>query len=383
MLLRAFAVGVVLGLAAQALPSCGPSRTCSAATCAGCCRADGTCAAGAEARADRQCGRGGDTCVDCSALALSCIDGACTGGTGGGTGGGCGPSTCQGCCAGTSATALCIDPPSNTNCGAQGALCQSCPLGQVCSAGACVSAGDAGVLGLACAGDPDCAALGPAGRCRKTTATGLDVYEGGYCTRDCSTTPECGPGGLCVFHEANSGESGSFCWRRCQTAADCRSPGYDCYALPSGARGCWLSPLPSLDAGPPADRVGSPCGEDSECQGPPSDGFCITPTNADGGASPFVQGYCSATCDDSAHCAVDGGAGCYLFGTAPDQFAACLRHCQGPESGQADCRQGYVCRGVRRADGGLEPDGVCLPDCRNPGAACPGGTTCADAGYCR
>lgn len=68
--------------------ACGPSTSCSAATCAGCCDAMGLCQAGVTSSA---CGERGAMCASCS-VSSSCSAGRCSlGGVGGGvtgTGGG-------------------------------------------------------------------------------------------------------------------------------------------------------------------------------------------------------------------------------------------------------------------------------------------------------
>lgn len=384
--LRAFFFGTLAGLLVALAPSCGPVKNgCSSVTCpTGCCASDGSCKTGGSNTTDTSCGLGGLACSDCTASGKTCFNGVCTGGSGGGGGsGGCNASNCNGCCTGTSSTSVCFDPPTRTNCGAAGSLCQTCPQGSVCESGACVSLGDAGVLGRGCGDDSDCASLGPGHSCKKRTASQRDEYYNGYCTKDCNATSECGASGVCVEQDPGYGEVGTFCWLRCDTASDCRSPGYDCYPLGLGVKGCWISPLPAYDAGPPADKVGAQCGDDSECQNPPSDGLCLPSTQLDGGPTPYVGGYCTAPCDDSSHCSADGGAGCVLIGSGGAAIAACLRLCDGPNAGPSSCRTGYLCRGIRQPDGGTAPKGVCWPSCLNVGASCPTGTTCQANGYCQ
>lgn len=356
---------------------CGPTN------CAGgCCDSAGACLTGADSAAEATCGASGLACADCRATGASCVAGACVGGTGGGSGG-CGPANCAGCCSGSSTASVCLNPPTRSNCGSNGALCRSCPAGEVCEGGSCVFLGDAGVLGRGCGEDSDCASLGAGHQCKKRTASQRDEYHNGYCTKDCNATSECGRSGVCVEQDPGFGEVGTFCWLRCESSLDCRSPGYDCYSLGGGVKGCWLAPLPAYDAGPPADKIGEACTGDSQCQSPPSDGVCLPPTFSDGGASPYVGGYCTAPCDDSSHCSTDGGARCVLVGAGGGQLALCLRLCEAPNGGPSSCRTGYLCLGVRQGDGGLAPQGVCTPSCLNAGAVCPGLTTCQPSGYCQ
>ena len=65
------------------------------------------------------------------------------------------------------------------------------------------------------------------------------------------------------------------------------------------------------------------------------------------------------------------------------QVAACLRACEAPNQGPSSCRTGYLCRGIRQADGGTAVHGVCTPSCLNVGAVCPLGTLCQASGYCQ
>jgi hypothetical protein len=381
--LRAFFFGALAGLAVATAPSCGQLKVpCGPGICDGCCLADGTCQSGSKSSDDQTCGIGGQSCVDCRGQGSACIDHACAGGTGGGSGS-CGPSNCAGCCTGTTTTSVCVLPTTRNNCGASGAVCQSCSTGQVCEGGRCVALGDAGVLGRGCGDDGDCSALGT-GVCKKMTASQRDDYVGGYCTKDCQVDSDCGASGVCVEVDPRFGESGRFCWSRCDSRIDCRAPDYECYSLGNNRRGCWISPLPDFDAGTPADKVGIACTQDSECSNPPDDGVCLPPTLPDGGASPFVGGYCTAPCVDASHCSTDGGATCVaiVVGGAV-AGAACMHTCEAPQAGPSSCRTGYLCRGLRQADGGLAPRGVCYPSCLNQGAACPTGTTCQTSGYCQ
>ncbi|MHB8874780.1 MAG: hypothetical protein ACYC8T_13910, partial [Myxococcaceae bacterium] len=302
---------------------------------------------------------------------------------------GCGPGTtapcATGCCSGTGASAICLLGNTSTNCGKDGAACTTCnsSAGQTCTAQVCTGAPLA--FGEPCATAADCAGLGTGAICKLTTNPGGATYAGGYCTKPCTsaTDPVCGTNAFCVSLIASYGENDRFCWKRCAAPTDCRDPGYACYTVGSND-GCWLDPLPQIDAGPPSDKVGLACIDDPACQAPPDDGFCIKGTTPDGGASGFTEGYCSAPCDnDPNHCG-DGGS-CFTLGTPPNDFSACLALCSGPGIGQGSCRTGYVCDTYTTtfADGGTGNafDGVCWPDCHNPGRSC-GTQTCGDAGYC-
>jgi hypothetical protein len=59
-----------------------------------------------------------------------------------------------------------------------------------------------------------------------------------------------------------------------------------------------------------------------------------------------------------------------------------MRSCAGPGAGKSDCRDGYVCRALHDADGGVADTGICFFDCNNdPHGAC-GNAPCKPDGYC-
>lgn len=88
--------GFLLGLTLAACGG-GTSNTCSAATCGGCCDAEGKCQPGTTAAA---CGENGASCGRCGTGTV-CAAGTCQAGTGGGTGGGSGGGTGGGSGGGT------------------------------------------------------------------------------------------------------------------------------------------------------------------------------------------------------------------------------------------------------------------------------------------
>ena len=201
------------------------------------------------------------------------------------------------------------------------------------------------------------------------------VYTDGYCTKVCAQNTDCPSSALCLGAQ-DYGEGDSICWARCTASDECRT-GYFCYPVGEGDSACWIDPLPTFDAGRPADKVGQPCASLAACLNPPDDGACLFDTFSDGGLSPFVGGYCSAPCEDSSHCGVDAGAKCVALGG----IAICVAGCSAPLLGQGECRAGYVCRSVGTIDGGVLPDGFCWPRCDNPGASC-GPEACLPTGYC-
>lgn len=169
---RALALGAVAGFLFAMLPACGSKPTSTFCQgCEGCCDDTGTCFPGISVEA---CGANAETCTACTAgqvcerlLVTSSIGGKCatpvagagggsgtggagqgggssagggaaTGGgagTGGGSTGTCDATNCaNGCC---TAAGVCITDTSPTKCGAGGALCSPCSMGQTCIAGAC------------------------------------------------------------------------------------------------------------------------------------------------------------------------------------------------------------------------------------------------------
>lgn len=168
---QALILGATIGLCFAVLPtSCGGGTKivrCTASNCEGCC-ADEVCFKGTSAEA---CGSLGSTCSVCAGgQACARLDqnsefgGVCTGGTtgggsgggsmgggtgggsaGGGTGGGagggsndggtCNATSCAtGCC---TAAGVCITNTTPSRCGAGGATCSSCMMGNTCVTGAC------------------------------------------------------------------------------------------------------------------------------------------------------------------------------------------------------------------------------------------------------
>ena len=149
-------------------------------------------------------------------------------------------------------------------CGVGGVQCATCIAGESCANGLCAPMSNKRV-GEACFGDSDCASLGAAAFCKLSTSSGNASYVGGYCTLRCQTAAgQCPSGSSCVNLEPRYGETDRFCWDDCTASDPCRSPGYSCYQLTNG-NGCWLSPLPTPDSGPPAQRVGSSCVLDVDC----------------------------------------------------------------------------------------------------------------------
>lgn len=241
-------------------------------------------------------------------------------------------------------------------------------------------------VGSACSNNTQCAVLGGNYTCKLSTSSGNATYSGGYCTRLCTQPADCPLGSTCVALNPAYGEADTFCWDNCSTTDLCRSSGYACYQVGSSTA-CWVSPLPTPDAGPPfpPGEAGSACTANADCM-PPNDGECVPQVLPDGGATGYPGGACTAPCDldPQNHCG-DGGI-CIDYGTSG---AWCEGACTGPLQGQSNCRTGYVCSPLTTPDGGLYPLGFCRPRCDNVGAyipPCGSGFTCqtsgARSGYC-
>ena len=341
----------------------GEGSTCNATSCSGCC--NGNLCVGLLNETNASCGLMGAACTACPA-GSSCSFGKCTGATR------CDSSTCSGCCQ----NGFCAPGDSQFACGTNGNLCASCSGSQVCSAGRCLLPPQS--IGGPCQFNSDCAALGSGAYCKTITSTGNGLYSGGFCTKPCAADGGfgCTTNSLCLNALSPYGEHDVFCSPRCSNLAQCRTPGYACYFfVTAGANACWLNPIPSagIDAGS-SSTIGSACINDGQCLSP-ANSFCIPDVGPGIGATGFVGGYCSTSCNGTL---CSSGSTCAFVISPVGTFPICLRDCSGPRLGQSTCRNGYVCDGVPGSMGGY-----CLPRCSNTGALCPTGTTCNQtSGYC-
>jgi hypothetical protein len=127
--LRAAAMRLLLLVLVLGLSACGPAvAKCNPTTCAmGCCNQDtDRCEAGT---IGALCGGGGSLCVTCP-QAQECSSQLCKAKATTGTGSSCTAANCDGCCdhAGT-----CVGGVVAGSCGASGATCASCAVGQTCA----------------------------------------------------------------------------------------------------------------------------------------------------------------------------------------------------------------------------------------------------------
>ena len=227
----------------------------------------------------KACGGGRAYCNGvCCAAGEDCRGGACT----------CAGASCPGgCCGGGT---ICVSPPTDAQCGTNGAACVACATGQRCQGGACVC-DDQSCAGC-CAGtscvptgqqtDGQCGSGG--GACEACTAPAT-CFDGACCTPDCAS--KCG------------GEDDG-CGGNCTCAAGRECVHGGCFQITSGLECPGCSPT---------------C---SEANGNP----CITPNGA----------CCSGSVD---------GSGNFL----------CVTFTRTPCQGNADCPLGQACQanGVCRA----------------------------------
>ncbi len=247
-------------------------------------------------------------------------------------------------------------------------------------------------VGAACTVDTDCGPLNEYGDvCRLREDR---TFSGGYCTRlSCTSDRVCGFGNMCLQRDSRP----DLCVPKCptpNTPANCRT-GYVCTTyrlaqadagLPDGGTGTVF--VDSLDGycfpptAPAPLRTGQSCKLASDCQVPDgSVADCFSANLPDGGATAFVNGYCSLVgCASNTECGADDGGVCVATGTGA---AACFQRCSTPQRGRGECAEAYVCAALGRADAGAGVAGRCMPSCANPTVVCDAGSSCQADGYCR
>lgn len=216
-------------------------------------------------------------------------------------------------------------------------------------------------IGKACASDGDCSDAGGA-TCAKSFLQfrAVDPAPGGYCTRSCTASAECGTGSECVG--ARFGNPGH-CSIACDGHADCRD-GYYCAApaatTDAGAVAATCQPHPQTDD--LADGiVGSGCKQDADC-GP---GSCLLQERIT--SATYPGGYCTGRCVEDVECGAGGVCSPGFLGAVGVCYLGCKQ--------DGDCgRDGYRCREVA-GDRVCVPGPKPLPDHR-AGAACKNDDDC-------
>lgn len=214
----------------QGIGRCGPQN------CGGCCDATGVCTEGIDSTS---CGRGGESCNDCTGSSRvcaprdqpngrTCIDPPP-----------CGPANCAGCCIGN----VCTMGAQDTACGRNGVQCTNCAgANQTCgAAGTCTGAVTCGPAncrgccdGNTCVGGNDPAACGANGvACR---ACGV----GGTCTTGTCANPACSAAncpGCCQGDRCLAGFTNRSCGSNGAACADCFATSTTCNTL-ANPRAC-------------------------------------------------------------------------------------------------------------------------------------------------
>ena len=410
--------------------SCGPSTvSCQPSNCSGCCSEAGECLGPAK-QTSMACGTGtaGQTCRVCLPDQF-CSQGRCVrdpdaglgggegggagggtggggagGGTGGGTGGGgaCGARG-QGCCNGTDCLlgltcqrGLCDSPPTDAgSCGGQSQVCcggaSPCNAPLTCQSGLCQSpppdAGSPKRTGEPCQLSSECLD----GLCQ------VFGFQGGYCTKACTTSTECLAGSQCGWNPAGTGPA-KLCLAQCgqagQAPGGCRAA-YVCdrnadtsgvpVCLPSCVSISMCRTEPTCDSrGFCCGTTGAACCEGATCQGGSTcmNGYCqaascggvgqpcCTSGPQCGAQSVCVSGTCQACgvvgqpCCSGSSCS----AGTCISGTCQNQsLSATGAACTSP----ATC-QGNMCL----AEGaGVWTGGYCSQRCES--SACASGSNCS------
>ncbi|MBX7097480.1 MAG: hypothetical protein K1X89_07205 [Myxococcaceae bacterium] len=187
---KAAVLGVVLGFALAAAPSCGngkPPGSCTTSNCAGCC--SGTqCVT---PTSDAACGQNGTTCQACTNGAV-CMGGSCQGGSGGGSGssgggsaGGGSPSVCNTC---RTSSGQCALASSVSSCGTDGGFCRTCQAEEYCIGGVCqppsctpANCADGCCVGTACVRQQSNTQCGLNGKTCSDCMTGTCNADAGTC----------------------------------------------------------------------------------------------------------------------------------------------------------------------------------------------------------
>jgi hypothetical protein len=348
--------------------------TCGAASCAdGCCNSNGKCI-GYASQTSVACGSEGLACGACVGGA-PCSQGQCT----------CGNSSCDGCC---SASATCVSPTTNQECGAHGAACESCSADQECSA-----AGQCACDAKTC---PDgCCDSG--GHC-VTTKTNSTCGMSGVACIECSSGEECSSQGKCICDAtscpagccAGDGTCESYA---SQSATSCGQSGAACAPCTNGlcdpttgkcacdaktcAHGCCAA---SGACEAYSQQTSSSCGSAGAACGRCANGLCDTTSGAcscDENTCPHGCCTSGATCEAYAQEALSscGTAGAQCANCGVNQATACTNGgCVCGNS--AGCSGSSVCCGSACAN--LETDSN---NCGSCGHGCLGGA--CQGGFCQ
>lgn len=346
-MIRVLSLGAVLMLA-----SCGPTTAvkCTAANCSGCCTEADECL-GNMKQSPQACGSSGGVCRVCLPQQL-CSAGACV------------RNPDAGLVLDDAGTQGQVDAgtDSGVSCGNQGEPCcanNACFIALSCNRGYCgpppQDAGPCGGIGEMCCSGQSCTAANST--CNGTTCvavTGQDAgtdagtplkvtgdscslnrecidgsclvlgFNGGYCTRSCSTSVDCVAGSQCGVNPSGVGPA-RVCLKQCsspgQSPGGCRTS-YVCesHAGTSGVPVCFPGCTSSTMCGlaPTCDSRGFCCGvagfvccENSTCQtgNTCSNGNCVAGGSGGGGGTATGGGGGTATGGGGGTATGGGGGG--------------------------------------------------------------------------
>lgn len=412
-----------LSLTILLLAACGPTEAvkCTMANCSGCCTEAGECLASARQSA-MECGPAGGTCAACLPGQL-CATGRCVKDPDasvvlddGGiempdagrpdSGVQCG-SLGAACCASGSACGgaltcqgnVCRQPVADA--GACGALGQNCctnstctALGSTCSAGTCVAqmTTDAGTdggsplksAGEACTADSQC-----------VDATCLqNGFNGGYCTKACTTSANCtfgswcglnptspiGPTHICLKSCSNPGVAPGGCRSGYVCDANTGAPQPVCYPGCASVTQCALG-TPECDSrGFCCGGAGLTCCDGNTCLNGTTcmSGTCRTAGSGGGGGSSATGGGSGTTGGGSGSTGggsgtTGGGSGSTGGGSGATGGGAGSMALSG-----SPCSDFSQCVGNRCITGGQWSGGYCSETCAGS-AGCRSGSSCSYA----
>lgn len=309
--------------------SCCPTG-CTAGTDGDCSCTPRTCAAGECGTVDNGCG-GALDCGTCAVGGACDVDADCAVGvcvteaSSGWPGGICTLGCAADADCGAGAHCAFNDDDGVGSCVANCGTTADCRTGYTCrntdedvpATNECAPSGTgAGAIGTPCTSTADCAG-GDVAFCAVEDAG----WQGGFCTRNCTTDTDCVGASHCV--ELNADTGARICMPDC-SGPTCRAAGYACRDLDGDS---------SNECAPSATgtgTTGSACTATFQCAGG-ADGLCVTDPA-------WLGGYCTVVgCTTDSDCASTAGGHCSALG---GEVSVCTESC----TTDADCRNpGYAC----------------------------------------
>lgn len=361
-----------------------PGPRCSSATCNGCCDVNGRCQAGS---LNVACGTQGSACTNCTGRGVQCVFGTCVFLDEPAR---CSAATCSGCC---TAEGFCNPGTADTSCGPRGTTCTACDPGFGCERQECVRRCDGNNCSGCCDVNRVCvqgltnSACGRAGVACQTCPASWTCRPSGVCVvpPNCSTCQvgECCSKGVCIPVGADTcaatGIPNAEC-RVCQRPGACGGGTERGFCVNAGTR-----PLgaPCLWDGECAAGTGS--GRPTCLTGPAwPNGYCSDACTSASCAAPNVcetfqsQAVCLKGCSTPGTSCGDAGTVCELMSDATS--SACVPRC-------TPANAAFQCASARcNSDGrccGASGNTCCTTNAACSGAAADGGvSTCLPNGRC-